>query len=63
VACEWVVVASVFGDPFFLDTSADEGRVLFARHGAGGWSPVEFASSMQSFIGGLVEFERGTVRR
>jgi hypothetical protein len=53
----WVVVASVFGDPFFIDTSRDGCPVLFARHGAGIWSPVEVASSMEAFINSLVGFE------
>jgi hypothetical protein len=53
----WVVVASVFGDPFFIDTSRDGCPVLFARHGAGSWSPTEIASSMELFIVSLVQFE------
>ena len=53
----WVVVASVFDDPFFIDTSIDACPVFFARHGAGTWDPTEIASSMQSFIQGLACFE------
>lgn len=53
----WVVVASVFNDPFFVDTSVETGPVLFARHGAGGWEPHEVASSMESFVQCLARFE------
>jgi hypothetical protein len=54
----FVVVASVLGDPFVVDTSATELPVLFARHGAATWSFITIASSMTSFFGGLAEFER-----
>lgn len=53
----WVVVASLFGDPFFVDTSRQGCPVLFARHGAGSWSSYEVASSMELFIESLVVFE------
>lgn len=46
----WIVVASVFGDPFFVDTSRGGCPLLLARHGAGSWSPGAVASSMESFI-------------
>jgi hypothetical protein len=55
---DWVVVASASGDPFFLDTTREPCPVLFARHGAGTWSPIEIASSMESFVAALVEFEQ-----
>src|SRR5262249_16798035 len=54
---EWVVIGSVFGDPFFVDTSHRDCPVLFARHGAERWSPVLVAPSMVAFIDGLARFE------
>jgi hypothetical protein len=57
-SADWVVVASVYGDPFFVHTTRESCPVLFARHGAGTWSPTEIASSMESFVAALVEFEQ-----
>jgi hypothetical protein len=45
-------------DPFFVDTTREPCPVLFARHGAGTWSPIEIASPVESFVTALVEFER-----
>lgn len=59
----WVVVASVFGDPFLIDTSTESCSVLFARHGAGSWSPTEVASSMEAFLEALAVFEEVLLRR
>ena len=53
----WVVIAAAGGDPFIVDTSKAQCPVLFARHGAGAWSPVEIASTLQDFIERLVVFE------
>jgi hypothetical protein len=57
-SADWVVVASCSGDPFFVQTTREPCPVLFARHGAGTWSPIQIASSMESFVAALVEFER-----
>lgn len=54
----WVVVGTALGDPFFIDVSRENCPVLFARHGAGSWSPTEVASSMAAFIESLAHFER-----
>jgi len=54
----WVVVASVFGDPFLIDTSAERCPVLFARHDDGAWSPTEVAVSMEAFLEALAAFEQ-----
>lgn len=53
----WIVVASVFGDPFFVDTTIESGPVFFARHGAGEWQRSEVASSMEAFMRCLARFE------
>ena len=34
---DWLLVADADADPFILDMPS--GRILFARHGAGGWYP------------------------
>lgn len=54
----WVVVASVLADPFFIDISSDDDpSVLFARHGAGAWPSKQVASSFPLFIETLTLFE------
>lgn len=54
----WIVVASMDGDPFIVDTSRDTTAVLWARHGIGSWEFREVASSMREFIEALVRLER-----
>jgi len=49
-APSWVVVASIFGDPFFVDLEKDGLPVLFARHGAGEWRPRRVAPNMAAFL-------------
>lgn len=56
-APNWVVVASVFGDPFFVDLEDEGLPVLFARHGAGEWKPRRVASNMTAFVEALSGLE------
>jgi hypothetical protein len=53
----WLAVASVFGDPFVIDTSGEDHPILFTRHGAGVWAPLEVAASFGRFLELLAEFE------
>lgn len=48
---EWLLVADAEADPFILDVPS--GRVLFARHGAGGWFPEPFAPDLVTAFGAL----------
>jgi hypothetical protein len=49
----WVVVAAVFADPFFVDTSQSGFPVYFVRHGAGEWQPHRVAPTVAAFIAAL----------
>ena len=53
----WVVVGSIFADPFFVDVADDEAPVYFARHGAGRWDAHRVAPSLSDFIAALTSFE------
>jgi hypothetical protein len=53
----WVVVASLLGDPFFVDVADARGPVLFARHGAGRWEAKRVAPGFAQFIEALAAFE------
>jgi hypothetical protein len=59
---DWVVVAAVFGDPFFVDISQSGFPVYFARHGAGEWKPHRVAPTMAAFIAALASFESVLLR-
>ncbi|MEI8411515.1 MULTISPECIES: hypothetical protein [unclassified Kribbella] len=59
---DWVVIAAVFGDPFFVDISQSGFPVYFARHGAGEWKPHRVAQTMAAFISALASFEAVLLR-
>lgn len=52
----WVVVASISGDPIFVDTATEPGPVFFAYHGEGSWEPQLTAPSMEVFVQSLARF-------
>jgi hypothetical protein len=58
----WVVIAAVFADPFFVDTSQSGFPVYFARHGAGEWQPHRVAPTVAAFIAALASFESVLLR-
>lgn len=60
---EWIVVADASADPFMADISQENLPVLFARHGAGTWMPVEVASSMPAFLDAVIAYERVLLER
>lgn len=47
----WLVIAEQGGDPFMLDTISNE--ILFAFHGANGWTPQRIAPNLTSAIGAI----------
>ena len=47
----WLVIADCGADPFILDI--DDGRVLFARHGAGHWDASGFAADVPILMAAL----------
>lgn len=47
---EWIAIASdQMGDPFIVDTSSTNLRVLSAAHGEGVWEPFIVADSLDNF--------------
>ncbi|WP_276501585.1 hypothetical protein [Terrimonas pollutisoli] len=47
---EWIAIASdQMGDPFIVDTSSTNLRVLSAAHGEGAWEPFIVADNLGSF--------------
>jgi hypothetical protein len=48
---DWIVVAEQGGDPFILQIST--GKILFAFHGAGKWTPKEMFPDVFTMAAGL----------
>lgn len=48
---QWLVIADRGADPLILDI--DDGRVLFARHGAGHWDADDFAADVPTLMAAL----------
>ncbi|QLQ17015.1 MAG: SMI1/KNR4 family protein [Micropruina sp.] len=53
----WVVVASVFADPFLVDTREPGFPVRFARHGAGEWRTTLVSPTLAAFYDALAVLE------
>ncbi len=55
---DWVVIASIFGDPFVVDVADQAAPVYFARWRRGAWQPTRVALALGGFIDALTTFEK-----
>lgn len=61
---EWLVIGTDdLGDPFIVDSSTEELKVLTAMHGEGEWDPMIISDSLDSFGQILKELKMLSVNR
>lgn len=50
---EWLVIGSFSGDPVIASLDSTDTPVLFARHGAGAWTPRQVAPGLHAFLSAM----------
>lgn len=53
----YVICSNYFGDPFFIDINEPGHPVYFSFHGAGTWTPIKVADSIERFTQQLLSLQ------